>query len=333
MFQFKGKYLKAIRHVATPSVSMSFRPDFQEAKWGYYEIDPVESTDSTTVYYSPFSDGLYGIPGSGKSGTVSFSLNNNVEMKVARKNDTSQTEEKVKILESLNLSTSYNMLAEEFNWAPLSMSARTTLFKVLSINMSATGNFYALDDSTGQIINEFNIKKNPGQLFRITSARASTGFSFNSNKLFGGGDTNEGDDETANAINDADEHRPDQPHEHSEYYGYDYFKIPWNFRVDYSLSYSKPYTTSVVTQTMSFSGDFSLTPKWKIGFRSGWDFEAKEFSYTSFNLSRDLHCWVATLSLIPFGQRQSYNFSIGVKSSVLQDLKYNKNRSWYDNAY
>jgi hypothetical protein len=84
---------------------------------------------------------------------------------------------------------------------------------------------------------------------------------------------------------------------------------------------------------MSFSGDFSLTPLWKIGFRSGWDFKAKDFSYTSFNLSRDLHCWVATLSLIPFGPRQSYNFAIGVKASVLQDLKYNKNRSWYDNAY
>lgn len=338
MFQFKNKYLKAIRHVATPSVSMSFRPDFQQEKWGYYELDPSNTDTTRMVYYSPFSDNIGGIPGAGKSGSISFSLNNNVEMKVANKKDTTGTDSKVKILESLNFSTSYNMLAEEFNWAPLNISARTTLFKILSINMSATGNFYALDDSTGNPINSFHFKHNPGQPFRITSARASTGLTFNSNTLFGK-DKAKGTENSLGApvgeINDLpitgnpDEHS----HNHTEYYAYDYFKIPWNLRVDYSLSYSKPKKTAEITQTMSFSGDFSLTPLWKIGFRSGWDFKAKDFSYTSFNLSRDLHCWVATLSLIPFGQRQSYNFAIGVKASVLQDLKYNKNRSWYDNAY
>lgn len=345
MFQFKkNRYIKAIRHVATPSVSMSFRPDFQEEKWGYYEIDPEKSTDTTTFYYSPFSQGIYGVPGAGKSGSISFSLNNNLEMKVANKKDTVNNESKVKILESLNFSTSYNMLAEEFNWSPLSISARTTLFKVLSINMSATGNFYAVD-STGELINEFNFKQHPGQPFRITSARASTGFALNSNKLFGKEDKNEGQNQdlgqnTLHGGKDLETGLNGSPeakaHDHSEYYEYDYFKIPWNLRVDYNLGYTwqKPGSkTSPLTQTMSFSGDFSLTPKWKIGFRSGWDFKAKDFSYTSFNLSRDLHCWVATLSLVPFGQRQSYNFAIGVKSSVLQDLKYNKNRSWYDNAY
>ncbi len=330
MFQFKGKYLKAIRHVATPSVSMSFRPDFQQEKWGFYEVDPSKSNDTATFYYSPFKDGIYGIPGVGKSGSVSFSLNNNVEMKVANKKDTVSGETKVKILESLNLSTSYNMLADEFNWAPLNISARTTLFKVLNITMSATGNFYAIDDSTGKDINVFLYKQNPGQLFRITSARAATGFSFNSNTLFGkeSSETKEPNQEQPN-----EGLIPNQAHQHTHQYEYDYFKIPWNLRVDYSLSYAERGKTSDITQTLGFSGDFSLTPKWKIGFRSGWDFKAKDFSYTNFNLSRDLHCWVATLTLVPFGRQQHYNFAIGVKSSVLQDLKYNKNKSWYDNAY
>jgi len=331
MFQFKSKYVKAIRHVATPSVSVSYRPDFQESKWGYYVLDPMSKDTTKKVYYSPYKDGIFGVPGAGKSGVVSFSLNNNVEMKVANKKDTVTGETKVKLLESLSFSTSYNMMADEFNWAPISMSARTTLFKSLSINMSATGNLYAIDDSSGQTINEFHFKHYPGQPFRLTSARISTGYSFNSQSLSGGDSKTEG---TPTREAETPEHEEHAAVGHShDYYGYDYFKIPWNLRVDYSLSYSKAAFVSDITQTLSFSGDFSLTSKWKVGFRSGWDFEAKDFSYTSFNLSRDLHCWVATLSLVPFGTRQSYTFSIGVKSSVLQDLKYNKNRSWQDNAY
>jgi hypothetical protein len=119
----------------------------------------------------------------------------------------------------------------------------------------------------------------------------------------------------------------------SNLYDYDYFDIPWNFTVNYSLNYNKPKLESEITQTLGFSGDVKLTNKWKISFRSGWDFKANEFTYTSFNLHRDLHCWVATLNLIPFGRSQSYNFTIGVKASVLQDLKYKKNKSWLDNNY
>lgn len=317
MYGYKGNWLKAIRHVATPSVSLSFRPDFQESKWGYYELHPDDTTG--TKYYSPYAGSIYGIPGSGKSGMLSFSLNNNVEMKVANKKDTVNHESKIKIFESLNFSTSYNIIADSMNWSPLNISARTTLFKVLSINMSAQGNFYAID-SLGKIYDEFQFLVNPGQPFRITNARISTGFSLNSKKLFSSDNDDVGEPE--NSTSDV-----------YGYYNYDYFDIPWNVNVQYSLSYSHPGLESKVSQSLSFSGDFSLTPKWKIGFRSGYDFEAMDFTYTSFNLSRDLHCWVATLSLIPFGQRQSYSFAIGAKSSILQDLKYNKNQSWIDNAY
>jgi hypothetical protein len=112
---------------------------------------------------------------------------------------------------------------------------------------------------------------------------------------------------------------------------YDYFDIPWSLSFSYSLSYSKPKNVGKFSQSLSFNGDFSLTPKWKIGFSSGYDFDSKEFTYTRFNLSRDLHCWAASLSLVPFGPRQSYTFNIAVKSAILQDLKYNKTKSWYDN--
>ena len=112
---------------------------------------------------------------------------------------------------------------------------------------------------------------------------------------------------------------------------YDYFKIPWSISFSYSLTYTKPGHASKLSQSLSFNGDFSLTPKWKIGFSSGYDFDSTQFTYTTFSLSRDLHCWAASLRLVPFGARQSYTFNIAVKSAILQDLKYNKTHSWYDN--
>lgn len=311
MYQYKSSWLKAIRHVARPSVSMSYRPDFSDPRFGYFKEDPKDSSR----YWSYYDNAIYGVPGTGKSGMVSFSLNNNVEMKVANKKDTAEVDKKIKLLESLNFSTSYNMIADSLNWSPVNISARTTLFKALSINMSARGDFYALDTSGTRRINQFNQTVN-GKPLRITSARVSTGFTLNSKNIFGSEDSDEEDH-----VGSLDDY----------YSGYDYFEIPWNLRLDYSLNYNKTSREPNLTQTLSFSGDFSLTKNWKISFRSGWDFKAKDFTYTSFNLTRDLHCWVATVSLIPFGQRKSYNFTIGVKSSVLQDLKYNKNKSWMDN--
>ena len=316
MYGFKKGFIKAIRHVVTPSVSLSYRPDFQNEQWGYYKIRPDDTTG--TKYYSPYAGGIYGIPGTGKSGMVSFSLNNNLEMKVVSKKDTVNHEAKIKILESLNFTSSYNIIADSMNWSPINMTARTTLFKVLSLSMSAQANVYAID-SLGHLYDKYQYEVS-SQPLRITNARISTGFNLNSKRLFKKDNDDVGESE--NTTSDVYGH-----------YGYDYFDIPWNMNIQYSLSYLNRGVKPDIAQSLSFSGDFSLTRKWKIGFRSGYDFEAYDFTYTSFNLSRDLHCWVATLSLIPFGQRQSYSFSIGAKSAVLQDLKYNKNQSWIDNAY
>lgn len=317
MFLFKKGPVKALRHVITPSVSYSWRPDFGQEKYGYYEIDP---RDTTGILYSPYRYGIYGVPGKGKSGTISFSLANKLEMKVKDAKDTVNHERKIALLESFNLSTSYNTIAEEFNWSDLNISAKTTLFKTLGINMSARGSFYAID-SVGNRIEEFEFNKS-GKPFRLTSVTLSTGYQLNSDMIFGKKDEKSStadSDEEADLLADTDAGE------------YDYFKMPWSINFSYSLTYSKPKKEGKFSQTLSFNGDFSLTPKWKIGYSSGFDFDTKKFTYTRFSLSRDLHCWAATLSLIPFGLRQSYSFSIAVKSAVLQDLKYNKNKSWYDN--
>jgi len=117
-----------------------------------------------------------------------------------------------------------------------------------------------------------------------------------------------------------------------EYYG-DYvdFDIPWSVRLDYSFSYTKPKDVSNVVQTVRASGDFSLTPKWKLGFNTGYDLDRKQFTTTNLSIYRDLHCWEMRISVVPFGSYKSYNFQINAKSSILSDLKYNKRKSWQDN--
>ena len=116
----------------------------------------------------------------------------------------------------------------------------------------------------------------------------------------------------------------------SRYPGYVDFNIPWSFSIRYNFNYSKPGLTSKVTQTLSFSGNISLTPKWKIGVSSGWDFEKNALAYTSLNIYRDLHCWEMRFSWVPIGYRQSYTFGINAKASILKDLKYERNKNWRD---
>ena len=117
-----------------------------------------------------------------------------------------------------------------------------------------------------------------------------------------------------------------------EFYGaYVDFDIPWSVRIDYSFSYTKPMDEAKIVQTLRASGDFSLTPNWKIGFNSGYDLDKKQFTTTNLSIYRDLHCWEMRISVVPFGTYKSYNFQINAKSSILQDLKYSKRKAWYDN--
>lgn len=321
MVQYRRGPIKALRHVVTPSVSYSWRPDFGQEKFGFYLADPRDTTG--TKLYSPYMHGIYGLPGSGRSSSFSFSLNNKLEMKVKDASDTVKQERKVPIFEALNFSTSYNMLAEEFKWSDLNISAKTTIFKSFPIQISATGCFYAID-SLGKKIDEFEYN-HTGKLFRITKASTSYGYTLSSDKLYGKNKKKESDEKTL--VVDAEHSMYDD----SDLEEYDYFDIPWSLSFSYSLTYTKPGHVGKLSQSLSFNGDFSLTPKWKVGFSSGYDFDSKQFTYTRFSLSRDLHCWAASLNLIPFGPRQSYTFNIAVKSAILQDLKYNKTKSWYDN--
>ncbi len=320
MMQFKAGKIKAIRHVMTPGVSFSYLPDFGKPRYGYYDdyyrIQYNNSTgqyDTVSYVYSVFEGLPYGTPARGGAGSVAFNLGNNFEMKVKTKQDTTVGEKKIKLLESLAFNTNYNILADSLNWSPISMSGRTNIGK-LNLSFSSSFDPYAIrNDEYGnpKRINMAEIAET-GHLVRLTAANISLGFSMaaNSKKQNDGNKT-------------------------SQLYGYpdDYvdFDMPWDVRINYNFRYAKPYFESSITQSLQLTGELKITSKWKVNISSGWDFVANKITYTTINIYRDLHCWEASLQLIPFGLHKSYSFQINVKSALLQDLKLAKRRSWYDN--
>ena len=346
MYQMKNPNSKvvAVRHVMTPSVGISYRPDLGSMVDGYYFNDTISGKD-----ISIYENGIYRLPAApGESGAISFGLNNNLEMKVRDAKDTTGTgTKKIKLLESFNLNTSYNIFAEEFHWAPISIRGRTTLFdNKVNINFGGALNTYALDEEGNKInrahwfnTDETSFLKKIGRLerfdvsvsFRLNSKAGKSGNdddSESNSRMSGfagnapGADAGYSQDQTAQAINDFNE----------QVMTYVDFDIPWSINVDYKFLYTKPKFESKITQTLGLSGDFSLTKNWKISFRANFDIAEKELSNGSINIHRDLHCWEMTFNWIPVGYMQSYNFMINVKGSTLRDfLKYNKRKRWQDN--
>ena len=328
-FQSKNPNAKiiALRHVATPTVSYSYRPDYSKSQYGYYKTVQID-TSRNTEQYSIFNNGIFGSPQPGKYGMINFGLGNNLEMKVKSSNDTITGTKKIILLESLSFSSSYNMALDSMKWMPLSINGRTTLFKILNINFTGVFDPYAYD-SAGIKLN-LPEWKYTGKFGQISSANLSGGLNLTSDGFK--------PKKTSPVVAGAEQAAiaAGLPSNYLEYYVD--FKIPWSVSVNYNLFYNRDvYDTTQykfkfkTTQSVSFSGDLNLTDKWKFSFSSGYDFESKKFTYTSVNLYRDLHCWEMRLSWIPFGLYKSYNFSINVKSSVLQDLKLNRRRNWTEN--
>jgi len=316
----------ALRHIATPTVSYSYRPDYSKQQYGYYKTVQKDTLGKTETY-SIYNNGIFGYPSAGKYGAITVNLGNNLEMKVKSGKDTITGTKKIIILESLNFGCSYNMALDSMKWSPVSIQGRTTLFKILNINFSGTLDPYAYD-STGRKLKVSQWKQNK-KLGRISTGNLSAGFNFNSDGFKHKEKENKSDAAKQAAINAG------LPENYLDYYVD--FKIPWNFRTDLSLYYTTQYDeetykfTHTITKTLSFSGDINLTDKWKVSYSSGFDIENRKFTYTSINIFRDLHCWEMRFSWIPFGTYKSYSFQINVKSSVLQDLKLNRRRDWTEN--
>ncbi|MFN8142943.1 MAG: putative LPS assembly protein LptD [Bacteroidia bacterium] len=312
MYQMKKGPVAAVRHVMTPNVSFGYRPDFSEAGYGYFKTVQTDTTGRTQVY-SVFQNAVYGGPGGGKFGSLNFSLDNNIEMKVRTHSDTGVVLKKVKLLESLRLGAGYNLIADSMNWSTLSISGRTTLFDRMSINFGGILDPYAFDENNRDY-NKF-LKDQNGHLFRLTSANISTNFSLSPKK----------DKKSSRYSKQELDYINQHPEEYVD------FEIPYNLSIGYTYSYSKfGNAAKVESQTASINADLNLTPRWKISFNSWYDFQDGRFTNAGVNIYRDLHCWEMRLNWTPFGYLEGYNFQINVKSSILQDLKLLKKKEFYD---
>jgi hypothetical protein len=311
----KGGHI--IRHAFTPNVSFVYRPSFDSRETGFY------GDNGALVSYSPFDIGIYGQPNATESGNVTMNLINNLEMKIKTKRDTTGTGfKKIKVIENFSAATSYDIFKDENNWSTLRLSGRTQIFKNLNLNYNATYDPYDYDTSGTVLDNsQWSAASGLGRFSR-TSLTATKSLK---SKVAAKGDK-KSDLGTARELEQVN----------ANIDGYIDFNIPWSLYLSYNLVAlnqinSDGTDTSIITQALNFNGDFNLTEKWKIGFSSGYDFTSKDFTNTSLDIYRDMHCWELSASWIPFGTRQSYSIQLNVKSAMLQDLKLARRRSWYDN--
>ena len=333
VFFKKGK-IKAIRHVISPEISMSFSPDFTKPKFGYYENVQINSEGDTKLL-SKYENFLFGSPRIGSSASMNFYIGNNLEMKVVDKNDTISGTRKIKIFDNLSFSSSYNFLADSFRLAPIRFNTRTSFFKRL-INLSIGGTIdpytFKLDSisesSSGlknvyqRRIDELAYKNNQG-IGSLAYINMSLGFRFSA-KDFKSEDEEEKDSSFGT--------REEIDYINSNIAEYIDFNVPWSINASYNLNRRKlGYRDPTITQTLTFSGDVSISEKTKISFRSGYDFKFKMLTQTSINATRDLHCWRINFSWVPFGRFQSYSLSINAVSALLQDLKLEKRSRFFDN--
>ncbi len=316
MYQFKSNKVKALRHVFTPSLSFSYRPDFSAEKFGYYDWSIADTTGNQNDVYSYYDQGIYGTAPQGKSGNLNFNVNNNLELKVKTQNDSIVDYKKIAIFKSLRFGGNYNLALDSFNLSNISFSGRTELLPKMNIKFNGSINPYQINEEGARI--EKFVWKDEFSLGRMTNFNFTINWSLKSSE------------ETKEKVKP--KNTTEQEWSMIQVNPGDYvdFNIPWNVGLDYSYIYSKPTLEKIVRQTFNVNGNVRLTEKWKIGFRSGYDFDTKKISYSSIDVYRDLHCWELRFNWIPFGFRQSYNLSINVKSSVLQDLKLNKRKSFYD---
>lgn len=363
LFKSAKKKEVMIRHVITPQVGISMRPDFGSPRYGYYK--PYTYTDSKgelqTGYYSPYQyqGAPFSPPGRGKQGNLNFDLSNNLEMKINSDKDSTGVK-KISLIDELGASMSYNMAADSMQWSDLSLRLRLKLTKNYTLNMNAVFATYAyqFNDDGGVYVGK-RTEWSYGRFGRFQGWGSSFNYSFSNDtwkKWFGPKDENnkgQADENPQNGPPDEDlmdsesdglsPKRVEKAQADED--GYQPFKMPWTFNINYSFNISEDRSKAINEKTMRYpykythnlnmSGSVKLSNKWSTRFNSGYDFSEKEITQTTFNVTRDLHCFSMTASFSPFGRWKSYNFTIRANASMLQDLKYeqrsqmNSNIQWY----
>ncbi len=335
--KYKDFKLQALRHTITPSLSFSYAPDFSNQKYGFYETVQNDETGRTTTY-SPYSNNAYGVPSTGQSMAMTFNISQSLEAKVLSKRDSTGVR-KIKIIDDLSIGGSYNFLADSMKLSNISISLRSTLSKNFGIQLRATLDPYEVTPE-GKRYNKLTWSR--GNLGRIMNTGWSFGYTFKSRES------------SQPAINDINSIPPEYTNPFYDPYGtmdptlrrqymsqayYD-FSLPWNLGFNYNINYNVAYvnngTTGIrrdITQTLGFNGSITFSPKMAMTINGGYDLSKRKLTTSSISITRDLHCWQMSFSWIPFGHYKSWSFHIGVKAASLQDLKYDKSQSMYDNFY
>lgn len=355
--KFLGDAVKQIRHVLTPSVSFTYAPDFSDPMWGAYEM--LRYTNQQGQYveqiYSPFQNGIFGTSPKGERGVINLSFANNLEMKVKSSADSTGVK-KISLIENLTVGTSYNLAADSLRWSNINVNVLIKLAKGLNLNLRTTWDPYCYQlNSAGNPVRVDVLRSQAGKGWaRLSSAGTSFSYTLNNDtfkkkekrdKPDAEGEVSDSDDPLANSAA-ADEERTQRrrsggdKNNNDEYDsdGYYRWKVPWSLTINYSVSYAygkfnkqKMEYDGRFVQNLSLSGSLKFTKAWSFNFSASYDFDAKKLAYMNCTISRDLHCFTMSASFVPVGPYKSYNFHIAVKSSLLKDLKYDKQSHAYDN--
>ncbi len=328
----EDRKIQAIRHTLRPSISYSYNPAFDQ----YYDEYIIDAENNTKQEFTRFEDGLFGTPSRAFASSIGINIANTVEAKVRQKDSTKTEPKKVMLLNTLNFSTSYNIAADSLAWSPVRVSGSTQLFNnKMSVNFGANLDPYSIDNQ-GVRINKFNID-NGGSLFRLTSANVNVNYSFSSKSLEGK-DDDRGVDNTRSGGRDDDlfgraqdftdrgsfDDEEDDEEEKEDVEAYR-AKIPWDLRIAYSLTYlNSNRQNEISNNSLMFSGNVELTPQWKVGVSSGYDFKNQGFTFTQLRFERDLKSWRINFNWVPFSTRASWYFFIGIKASILRDVKWDQ---------
>jgi hypothetical protein len=332
MYFFKNpeSKVKAIRHIINPNIGFSYTPDFTKNN-NYFQ--QLRRTDGE-LYYQPLHEGfVYGSSIPGKSAAVNFGIGNNLEMKVKGTKDS--VDRKVMLLNNFSINSSYNFIADSFNLSNFGISANTSILNnTINVNIAATYDPYEyvdVFDGEGEeriFVSESRqrtLSWNAGEYGRITTATLALSTNLNPKMR-------DKEQTTREKVAKSDIPEEDKEHIIQNPNSYVDFEIPWSANLSYNVNYNRGLVRKTkIVQTLQVSGDLSISEKWKITYSSGFDFEAKDFTQTNLGISRDIHCWVMNLNWVPFGRFQSYNFTIAVKASVLQDLKLERRKPFLDN--
>lgn len=325
--------VQAIRHVIRPSIGMSYTPDLNKGNWYQTQVDSL----GNKLWFNKLNGGSAAFAPDGRSGAISFALDNNLEMKVRDKKDT--TEEgvkKVKLIDGFGFNTSYNLLADSFALSDFSFYLRSNLFEKVSLTASANVTPYQVDSKTGFRINKYTWQG--GQKFalgRFTSGFISVNTSFKS-KPKDEKKAKEKEQYLKDKRNDFDDNVRQMGAIQKNQEEYVDFNIPWSLNLSYSLNLIRQLKTNLsgfetkLTQSFNFNGDFSLTEKWKFQANGTFDIQTRSIQYLTTSISRDLHCWQLAINVTPIGIYRSFSITINPKSSLLRDLRINRSKFFYN---